>query len=234
MTFRKALVAAGAALSSYAGAAGAAEIYSTNFTALNGSGVQGQAILTVNDARTALTVQIYATGLEPGGAHLGHIHGRFSSGGDAIDSVTPPPSADTDGDGFVELAEGVPFYGPIILDFGNVDPDLDGVVNFTQTFDLTLAGTFAGGFDRTGLLGSDLMSLDLREIVLHGLTVGAVGVPPGEVDGTPGYKTVLPVASAEIVAGAGAVPEPGTWALMIGGFGAVGFALRRRTGRATA
>ena len=28
--------------------------------------------------------------------------------------------------------------------------------------------------------------------------------------------------------GAGAVPEPGTWAMMLIGFGAVGFAMRRR------
>ncbi|MGL4542937.1 MAG: PEPxxWA-CTERM sorting domain-containing protein, partial [Polymorphobacter sp.] len=30
------------------------------------------------------------------------------------------------------------------------------------------------------------------------------------------------------------VPEPGTWALMIAGFGMVGFAMRRRSGYATA
>jgi hypothetical protein len=31
-----------------------------------------------------------------------------------------------------------------------------------------------------------------------------------------------------VTPGAGAVPEPATWAMMIGGFGAVGFAMRRR------
>lgn len=209
--------------------AAAAEIYSTNFTALNGSGVRGGATFTVNDARTQVTIRINATGLEPGGVHLGHIHGLFSPGGVPLDSVTPPPSADTDGDGFIELAEGVPFYGPIIIDFGNVDPDGDGVVSFNQTFDLTLASTFAGGFDREDLLGADLTSLDLREVVLHGLTVPAVGAgTPGEVDGVAGYKVLLPVASGEIVNGFAAVPEPGTWAMMIGGLGAVGAALRRR------
>lgn len=209
----------------------AAHVYSTQFTPLNGSGVSGGATFTFNDTKTQLTININATGLEPGGVHLGHIHGVFSNGmsGTPVNSVTPPPSADTDGDGFVELAEGVPFYGPIIVDFGNVDPDGDGIVNFTQTFDLTLAGTFANGFDREDLLGSDLMSFDLREVVLHGMTVPAVGAgTPGEVDGTAGYKAVLPVASGEIVLGVAAVPEPATWAMMIGGFGLAGAALRRR------
>ena len=39
----------------------------------------------------------------------------------------------------------------------------------------------------------------LRELVIHGLTVpeGAGAGTPGEVDGTAGYKLVLPVASGE-------------------------------------
>jgi hypothetical protein len=87
--------------------------------------------------------------------------------------------------------------------------------------------TFNAGFGITDLLGSDLMSLDLREVVIHGLTVppGPGAGTSGEVNGTNGYLTVLPVASGEIVA---AAPEPGTWAMMLIGFGAVGFAMRRR------
>ena len=41
-------------------------------------------------------------------------------------------------------------------------------------------------------------SLQLREIIIHGLTVPATGIAPGEVDGTAGYKVVLPVAGGEI------------------------------------
>jgi hypothetical protein len=41
--------------------------------------------------------------------------------------------------------------------------------------------------------------LELREVVIHGLTVPAVGAgTPGEVDGSAGYKVVLPVAGGEI------------------------------------
>ena len=115
----------------------------------------------------------------------------------------------------------------MLLEFGNVDPDGDGIVNYLQTFNLLDPATFNAGFDITDLLGSDLMSLDLREVVIHGMTVppGPGAGTPGEVNGTNGYLTVLPVASGEI---AGAVPEPGTWAMMLMGFGAIGFAMRRR------
>ena len=35
--------------------------------------------------------------------------------GAAVESNTPGPASDQDGDGFVELAEGLPQYGPILL-----------------------------------------------------------------------------------------------------------------------
>lgn len=63
----------------------------------------------------------------------------------------------------------------------------------------------------------------LREIVLHGMTVGAVGAgTSGEVDGTADYKGVLPVASGVIQAAD--VPEPGSFALLGPGLGPLGWA----------
>jgi hypothetical protein len=75
----------------------------------------------------------------------------------------------------------------------------------------------------------DFNDLDLRELVIHGLTVppGPGEGTPGEVDGTNGYLAVLPVASAEIAA----APEPSTWAMMILGLGGIA-ALRFRSRRA--
>jgi hypothetical protein len=127
---------------------------------------------------------IKASGLEPGGPHISHIHG-LSSNGQPVDSTCPTEAQDTDHDGFVELAEGLATYGPILVDFMNIDPDQDGRVNFTKTIKLT---------------GSEgILPLNDRHIVIHGKSVGAVGAgTPGEVDGTAGYKVVLPVLCGEI------------------------------------
>jgi len=155
-----------------------------NLQALNGSGAKGQVELRLSRDDRTLTVKIQASGLESGGVHLGHIHG-LSASGQAVESTCPTNAQDSDSDGFVELGEGLVKYGPIILDFMNVDPDGDGRVNFSQTFDLSGAQA--------------ALPLEMRHIVLHGLTVGNAGNgTPGEVNGTPGYKTVLPVLCGEI------------------------------------
>ncbi|WP_372914980.1 PEPxxWA-CTERM sorting domain-containing protein [Sandarakinorhabdus sp.] len=221
-------------MSQSASAVHATQNYTTNFTQINGQGASGTAMLTLNPGATSLFVQIMATGLQAGGPHLAHIHGLFSNGtsGSPVNSTTPTLAQDADGDGFIELAEGLLKYGPIIIDFGNIDPDQDGTINFSQTFNLLDSSIFTGGFGRTDLLGPGLSSLDLREIVIHGMNVapGIGAGTPGEVNGTNGYLAILPVLSGEITEAvvAGAVPEPTSWALMILGFGAVGTTLRSR------
>lgn len=162
----------------------ATTIYRANLMQLNNSGAQGTATLRLDAAQKTLTVMVRASGLEPGGPHVSHIHG-LSSNGQPVNSTCPTRAQDSDRDGFVELEEGQATYGPILVDFGNIDPDQDGRVNFTKTFTLT---------------GSEgAVPLTDRHIVIHGKTVGAVGAgTPGEVDGTEGYKVVLPVLCGEI------------------------------------
>jgi hypothetical protein len=159
--------------------------YRATLQPLNNSGASGSAMLRLSADGKTLTVQIMASGLEKGGAHISHIHG-LSSGGVATDSTCPTMANDTDGDGFVELAEGAAVYGPILVDFMNVDPDMDGKVNFKKTFTLT----------------PDQMATPLtkRHIVIHGLTVpaGPGEGTTGEVNGTNGYLDVLPVLCGEI------------------------------------
>lgn len=186
------------------------EFYAVQINELNGSGVSGGALLIVNNSDTpdnllddTLTVVIAATGLEPDQIHIQHIHGE-----DGTDAVTPPPSADVDGDGFIELAEGLPFYKGILLNLTSPQGSgLDGFptapggsIFFSSTYHLhpDASDTDHGGH-ASGDVINNFADLDEYEIVLHGMTVGAVGGgTPGEVDGTAGYKLVLPVASGEI------------------------------------
>jgi hypothetical protein len=225
-------------------AANATVVYDAPLTALNNSGVTGLGIFTLNDSFTTLTVQILADGLEPNANHVGHIHGLFTASGLPADSTTPTPAQDTDGDGYIELAEGLMTYGPIILSLvplTDPGPDVgaDGVLDYFHVFNLLDPSIYADNnmdgtpdYDIYDLLGPNLDELQLRELVLHGMIVppGPGAGTPGEVNGTNGYLDVLPVASGEIklVSGMGAVPEPATWAMMLIGFGAIGSAMRRR------
>jgi Cu/Zn superoxide dismutase len=118
---------------------------------LNNSGVTGTATLSLNG--NMLTVTIEASGLEPNKEHAQHIHGFMENNRKA---TCPTIAADTNGDGLVDLGEGAPFYGPVLLNLAPTPTaDANGNIYFTQTF--TISPT--------------LLPLQNRAIVLHGMTV---------------------------------------------------------------
>ncbi|MBC5992490.1 hypothetical protein [Pontibacter cellulosilyticus] len=139
--------------------------YTADIMALNGSGVMGTATLTLEG--DMVTVHIMASGLEPNQLHPQHIHGFMDSNKNA---VCPPPSADTDGDGLIELGEGAPFYGPILQPLTPFPTAPNGTINYTRTFEVT----------------ADMLPLQNNVIVLHGMTVNGQ------------YWATLPVACGEI------------------------------------
>lgn len=205
--------------------------YIANLTPLNHSGVFATFTLTLDGS--LLTVTEHATGLEPNMPHPQHIHGLL--GANAQNTMLATSANDSDHDGFIELAEGQTSYGPILLDLtsppGGVLADFPtapgGVIDFSQTYNLADISIFD-----SGITASDLFPLTNREIVIHGLTVTErIGAgTPGEVDGTGGYKAVLPVADGFIRAAA--VPEPASLGLfLIGALGCVAAARTQRRAR---
>ena len=165
--------------------------YSGTLEPLNGSGVTGSFMIEQR-GQGQIRVMIDATGLEvTDQPHVAHIHGMESG---MASCPTMQQDVEGDNDGFIELGEGATVYGPIILQLGDVDPDNDGVVSYSQTFNLNNSSAFGEGKDK-----SDLLPLEMREIVLHGLTLEeGDGANGGEADGTAGYKVVLPVACGEV------------------------------------
>lgn len=180
------LAAAMTAPSVAAQSANGATAYTATLTNLPNTHGRGTASLLLSGDQRTLTVKIEASGLDAGGQHLSHIHGR-SEGGQSIDSTCPTAANDSDGDGFVELPEGAVAYGPILIDFMNIDPNQDGTIQYSKTIRLT---------------GNEgILPLTNRHIVIHGQNVGAVGAgTPNEVNGVAEYKTLLPVLCGEIVA----------------------------------
>ncbi|SEA51847.1 VPLPA-CTERM sorting domain-containing protein [Rubrimonas cliftonensis] len=194
---------------------------------LSGSGVSGRADLALDTLTNALTVKISASGLAPNQLHVQHIHGLVNADGTPGDSRTPTLADDAapngDGDGIIELLEGVPAYGPILFSLtdetGAFPMAPDGSIGFMQTYDLAASGNFGDGFNM-----GDLMPLTFREIVIHGGFLGAVGIDSGrpveEANGVAGYKTFLPVAAGEIQAVA-PVPLPAAAWMLIAGVAAL-------------
>lgn len=124
--------------------------------------------------------------------------------------------------------------------FGNANI---GGGNFTNTFDINTsqAGTIALTISSTRT--SALTNLDFVEVSLNGqnFTVGVTGINEfrflnnlalmagkqtlvvrGKSGGNGSYSGTVNFSPT------GGVPEPATWAMMIGGMGAAGYGLRRR------
>ena len=97
--------------------------------------------------------------------------------------------------------------------------------SFTQTYDLTLTSTYTSGF----LNGNGGTAASARTAFINGLNGGLAYLnihtqsnPGGEIRGQ-----LTPSAT-------GAVPEPATWAMMLGGFAMIGTAARQRARRTAA
>ena len=187
----------------------AEEIYAVDLTALNNSGVKGSAIAAIgpveDDGAQYINVAIAVTGMEANVPVPQHIHGLFDGDGNPVDSTTPDILSDADGDGMVEVLEGVGSYGDVLLPLQTADgppmTNADGDFVFIQSFNLNDPTPFFSPVTSTQYSGDDVRQLDLREIVLHGVTVpdGVGDGTGGEVDGgVNGFIPILPAAAGEL------------------------------------
>lgn len=228
-----------AATATTAGAA--TTYYEAVLNDLNGFGASGRVDLRLDDVANRLDVRVRAQGLDPDVPHVQHIHGVIGS-----DSISPPPSADTDGDGFIELLEGAAFYGPIILSLtddtvpglGGFPTAPGGEIDFSYSYDLVGTSAFGAGF---GI--ADLLPLENREVVIHGAftefeleDIIGNGLGGGILDdgngnpnpSTRNYNAGLPVLAGEIVAVPSPIPLPASAFLLMAGLGGLVAAKRRK------
>ncbi len=150
--------------------------YKSCLDATNNSGVVALAFLSLDNSNNTLDATVLATKLEPNKIHAQHIHG-FA---DKHNSTCPPSSA-AGLDGIISLAEGAPFYGPVLLGLddgsGNFPTStVGGVVVYEHTFNLGSGGVPTA---------ATLLPLENRAIVIHGMTVNNV------------YDGSIPVACGE-------------------------------------
>jgi hypothetical protein len=147
--------------------------YQAELGALNGSGVSGTGMVTLEG--DSATVMIEASGLLAGSPHAQHFH-------IGAQGTCPTDADDADGDGFVSVTEGGEYYGAIgtsLTTEGDTGPDSglaidrfptadDGTVSYERTFEISkdVQESFAAG---TAVL------------VLHGVDKDGSGAYDGDV-----------------------------------------------------
>ncbi len=141
-----------------------------------------------------VTVQIMVNGVTPLTLHPQHIHAGTNC---------PTAAQDVNGDGFVDVIEGLPKYGPVLV-------SLDSTINTGASSDLDFPIAGADGSYTYSATGSrqhiqdeirTALKLGTRHVVIHGISSDANAMPlPSTVASLPGLPAwaTLPVACGEL------------------------------------
>ncbi|GGB30130.1 hypothetical protein GCM10011380_19480 [Sphingomonas metalli] len=195
-----------------------------------------------------------AAGALAAGDHQLHLHANYAGNlniGDPltqqVQALAPALSDDRDGDGVIEVFEAAPVIGESWWTIATVASAADGSLDFDSGVlalgpgmiflpdPIEIGSPGVSGpddidnpynVDNIGFYRSALDRFDLLAFDIHGaLDPVGIGAAPGEVDGSDGFESLRPALAGSF---ATAVPEPGTWAMMLLGFGMVGAAARYR------
>jgi hypothetical protein len=145
-----------------------------------------------------LTAVVDASGTEPtegafpDGIHPQHIH--------AADRC-PTASADTNGDGIVDVIEGIPFYGPILVP---LDGDISNTTSEIPSFPFGMGKKGTYHYEASTTLNvletalNEPLNLPARHVVIHGVDLATP--LPASVQSLPGLpaQITLPIACGEI------------------------------------
>lgn len=183
-------------------------VYQATLTSLNDSGVSGTATFTISDEGDleftdddTFQASITASGLDDV-LHPQHIH---------ADAQCPSASADANDDGYVDVTEGVPSYGAILVP---LDGQLTSAASQANTFPQGTSISYNQEVDYDDFLAAyqvedddasdavatlgpnGALALDGRTVVLHGTSEDL----PSSVASLPGLDntTTLPVACGEL------------------------------------
>jgi hypothetical protein len=108
------------------------------------------------------------------------------------------------------------------------------LVHGTDRIDVTLTGAVGGGSFQEITSPADENSLNDNAAYANWINLDTTFVPTSTSvtfhfqSGNVGGQGSVGLDALQIISPAGAAPEPGAWALMLGGFGLAGAALRRR------
>lgn len=150
----------------------------------------GTATITLKGDNVSVSVAV--TGVTPGTLHPQHIHAGTSC---------PDSSDDANSDGFVDVIEGLPKYGGILV-------SLDTTINTGAASDLDFpvansngAYTYSASGSRSHIQDEIMTALKLgtRHVVIHGISPTGMPLPSSvaSLPGLPAWAT-LPVACGEL------------------------------------